>query len=126
MRRYWLFAGDQYYPRGGMMDFILDDDSITAIVGRIVWENIPTMDSTMFGGYSGVMFRKGEGVSEGCAITLTVDGSGDDFSWYQIFDSNERKIIEAYSSYGRGKFDNLGGESCDSPREFFEDGRFNR
>jgi hypothetical protein len=28
MKRFWLFAGEDYYPRGGMEDFIGDFDSL--------------------------------------------------------------------------------------------------
>lgn len=28
MKRYWLFAGDAYYPGGGMEDFIASFDTV--------------------------------------------------------------------------------------------------
>ncbi len=31
MKRYLLFAGDKYYPMGGMNDFVKDFDTITEL-----------------------------------------------------------------------------------------------
>jgi predicted ATP-dependent endonuclease of OLD family len=33
MKRYWLFQADQYYPNGGMSDFIGDYDSVSECEG---------------------------------------------------------------------------------------------
>jgi len=42
MKRYWLFAGDNYYPTGGMGDFIGSYDSVDDAINSHARTNDPT------------------------------------------------------------------------------------
>ena len=49
-QRFWLFAGDKYYPLGGIHDFVGDfdnkDDAIRAVTGRDIdwWHIVDTQN----------------------------------------------------------------------------------
>lgn len=40
MKRFLLFAGDQYYPRGGWDDFIKDFDSLESAIEHVARRNV--------------------------------------------------------------------------------------
>lgn len=57
-RRYWLFSGDFYYPRGGMEDFrgsfdtVLDAVMTAADERSDWWQVLDTKTSTLYDSYS--------------------------------------------------------------------------
>lgn len=83
MKRYLLFAGDNYYPSGGMYDFVFSSDdinSLKAIVLKVNYSfvnNIKTYD--VVGPYK----------------TLNINGKemGCSGAWAHIYDTSEMKII---------------------------------
>ena len=42
MKRYWLFAGDNYYPSGGMTDYVDQFDTINEATNAHVRSNDPS------------------------------------------------------------------------------------
>ena len=77
MKRYLIFAGDHYYPCGGMHDFLFDVDEIKSIGVELIkfYEDK----------YKDYYNRDVESIEEYIK---------DDNDWLQIYDTHERKVIK--------------------------------
>lgn len=64
MKKYLLFAGDQYYPRGGWDDFVMDSDDLEELQ------------------------KEGSKRGEWKYCTTSI------YEWYQIVDRDTKKVIE--------------------------------
>ncbi len=66
VKRYFLFAGDDYYPVGGIYDLVGTYDSVEECMSRLTYP-----------------------------IIIFDDIEIDEYDWYHIYDSQENKIIKS-------------------------------
>jgi hypothetical protein len=105
MKRYMLFAGMQYHPLGGMADFQTSEDSIEELKRHIKWNNAPSEDYILIGVKGNDRFEK-HAKDTGYVLdviyfpNINFSTNKEEINnWYQIYDSQEDLIVEAYSSY---------------------------
>ena len=104
MKRYWLFAGLQYHPTGGMADFRVDGDSVEELRWHIKWYRIPNESYVLEPSYRSTFVKRGadgfiEDAIESAYIRFSCSNDSQYCSWYQILDTEKVEIVEAYSSY---------------------------
>ena len=76
MKRYWLFEQEQYYPSGGMLDFVGDFDTV---------EEAEDARTVKFNRY----------------IVLEVKDMYLRNTGYHILDTQERKIVGGWDQYAK-------------------------
>ena len=74
LRRYWLFVGENYYPGGGMRDFLKSFD---------------TFDDAMSFLLNGPWRKEDEGPER----------FHKDHMWYEVFDSLEEKVYRHWHGW---------------------------
>lgn len=75
MKRFMLFGGEDYYPNGGFDDFLADGDAVTELIpGPHETSRFEAEDGNWYATYG---YRWGD----------------HKIDWYQIVDSESRKIV---------------------------------